>query len=48
MKQFITELIDSLDYRNEFTTKEAIIYTTLAIVVFAVALCGESIILGMF
>lgn len=48
MKQFITELIDSLDYRNEFTTKEAVVYTTLAIVVFAFAACGESIILSMF
>ena len=48
MKEFINELIDSLDYRNEFTTKEAIVYTALAIVVFIVALCGESIILSMF
>lgn len=47
MKAFITELIDSLDYRNEFTTKEAVIYTTLAIVVFTIALCGESIILSI-
>lgn len=48
MKQFITELIDSLDYRNEFTTEEAIIYTVLAIVVFILAACGESIILSLF
>jgi len=48
MKQFITELIDSLDYRNEFTTKEAVVYTTLAIVIFVLAACGESIILSMF
>ena len=48
MKDFFNELINELDYRNEFTTEQAIIYTTLAIAVFAVALCGESIILGMF
>ena len=48
MKQFITELIDSLDYRNEFTTEEAVIYTVLAIVVFILAACGESIILSLF
>ncbi len=48
MKQFITELIDSLDYRNEFTTKEAVIYTVLAIVVFVLAACGESIIVSVF
>ena len=48
MKQFIKELINELDYRNEFTTEEAVVYTVLAIAVFAVALCGESIILGMF
>lgn len=48
MKTLITEIIHELDYRNEFTTEEAVVYTVLAIVVFAVALCGESIILGMF
>lgn len=48
MKAFIIELIDSLDYRNEFTTKEAVIYTALAIIAFTVALCGESVILSMF
>lgn len=48
MKQIISEFINSLDYRNEFTTKEAIVYTTLAIVVFVVALCGESIVLNLF
>lgn len=48
MKELFHEFIDSLDYRNEFTTKEAVIYTTLAIVVFAFALCGESIILNLF
>lgn len=48
MKQFIAEFIIALDYRNEFTTEQAIIYTALAIVVFTVALCGESVILSMF
>ena len=48
MKTIINELIDSLDYHNEFTTKEAVIYTALAVVVFAVALCGESVILNLF
>lgn len=48
MKDIIKYIATELDYRNEFTTKEAVIYTTLAIVVFAVALCGESVILSMF
>ena len=48
MKEFINELIDSLDYRNEFTTKEAVVYTTLAIVAFVLAACGESVILSLF
>lgn len=48
MKKIINELINELDYRNEFTTKEAVVYTTLAIVAFVLAACGESIILSMF
>lgn len=48
MKQLIHELINELDYHNEFTTKEAVVYTTLAIVAFVLAACGESIILSMF
>lgn len=44
MKQFITELIDSLDYRNEFTTKEFILYSILATACLVIACCGESII----
>lgn len=47
MKEFFNEFIEALDYRNEFTTKEAVIYTVLAIVVFTIALCGESIILSI-
>ena len=48
MKQFITKLINELDYRNEFTTKEFIFYTILATVYLIIACCGESIILNMF
>ena len=48
MKAFIKYILTELDYHNEFTTKEAVIYTTLAIVVFAFAACGESIILSLF
>lgn len=48
MKQFIHELINELDYRNEFTTEEAVVYTVLAIVAFVLASCGESIILSLF
>ena len=48
MKTLITEIIHELDYHNEFTTKEAVVYTVLAIAVFTIALCGESVILGMF
>lgn len=47
MKAFIKYLATELDYRNEFTTEEAIVYTVLAIVVFTIALCGESIILSI-
>lgn len=48
MKEFFINFINELDYRNEFTTEEAVVYTVLAIVVFAVALCGESVVLSMF
>lgn len=47
MKDFFNELINELDYRNEFTTEEAVIYTVLAIVIFVLAACGESIILSV-
>lgn len=47
MKQFIHELINELDYKNEFTTEQAVIYTVLAIVIFVLAACGESIILSV-
>lgn len=47
MKTLITEIIHELDYRNEFTTEEAVVYTVLAIVIFVLAACGESIILSV-
>lgn len=44
MKTIITEFIHELDYRNEFTTKEFVLYTILATACFVIACCGESII----
>lgn len=44
MKTIINELIKSLDYRNEFTTKEFVLYTILTIACLVIACCGESII----
>jgi hypothetical protein len=48
MKEFINEFINSLDYRNEFTTKEFGLYLILAGACLALAACGESIILSLF
>lgn len=48
MKEIIKYLARELDYHNEFTTEEAVVYTVLAIVIFTIALCGESVILSMF
>lgn len=48
MKRYFSELIHELDYRNEFTTEEAVVYTVLAIVAFVLAACGESIIVSVF
>lgn len=48
MKQFISEFINALDYHNEFTTKEFVIYTIIATVSAIVIACGESIILSLF
>ena len=44
MKTLITEIIHELDYRNEFTTKEFVLYSILATACFLIACCGESII----
>lgn len=48
MKDIIKYLATELDYHNEFTTEEAVVYTVLAIVIFVLAACGESVILSMF
>lgn len=48
MKAFIKYLATELDYHNEFTTKEFILYSIIGITCLAFAACGESIILGMF
>lgn len=48
MKAFIHELVESLDYRNEFTTKEFVLYTVIATVCAIAIACGESIILSLF
>lgn len=44
MKQLIHELINELDYRNEFTTKEFVLYSILTTVCLVIACCGESIV----
>jgi hypothetical protein len=48
MKAFIKYLATELDYHNEFTTKEFILYSIIGITCLAFAACGESIILSMF
>ena len=44
MKKIINELINELDYRNEFTTKEIVLYSILTTVCLVIACCGESIV----
>lgn len=44
MKTLITEIIHELDYRNEFSTKEFVLYSILATACLVIACCGESII----
>ena len=44
MKKIINELINELDYRNEFTTKEFVLYSILTTVCLVIACCGESIV----
>lgn len=48
MKEIIKYIATELDYRNEFTTKEFVLYTILATAALALAACGESIILSLF
>ena len=48
MRDVIKRIVRELDCRNEFTTEEAVVYTVLAIAVFVLAACGESVILNLF
>ena len=48
MKDIIKYLATELDYRNEFTTKEFVLYTVIATVCAIAIACGESIILNLF
>lgn len=48
MKEIIKYIATELDYRNEFTTKEFVLYTILTAVCLVIACCGESIICSMF
>lgn len=48
MKEIIKYIATELDYRNEFTTKEFVVYTILATACLILAACGESIILNLF
>ena len=48
MNKIFSELINALDYRNEFTTKEFVLYTILATISAIAIACGESIILSLF
>lgn len=44
MKDIIKHIATELDYHNEFTTKEFVIYTILATACIVLACCGESLI----
>lgn len=48
MKEIIKYIATELDYRNEFSTKEFVIYTILATVCAIAIACGESVILSLF
>lgn len=48
MKDIIKYIATEFDYRNEFTTKEFVLYTILATAALVVAACGESVILSLF
>jgi len=48
MKDIIKRIATELDYRNEFTTKEFVLYSIIGIACLAFAACGESIILSLF
>lgn len=44
MKEIIKRIATELDYRNEFSTKEFVLYTILATACMVIACCGESLI----
>lgn len=44
MKEIIKHIATELDYRNEFTTKEFVLYTILTTICLVIACCGESIV----
>ena len=44
MKEIIKHIARELDYRNEFTTKEIVLYSILTTVCLVIACCGESIV----
>ena len=47
MKDIIKHIATELDYHNEFSTKEFVLYTILATACMVLAACGESVILSM-
>lgn len=47
MKEIIKYIATELDYRNEFTTKEFVLYSILATICAVLIACGESIILSI-
>jgi len=44
MKDIFKLIATELDYRNEFSTKEFVLYSILATACLVIACCGESII----
>ena len=48
MKKFINKFINAIDYHNEFSTKEFVLYSILATVCAIAIACGESVILSLF
>lgn len=48
MKDIIKYIATELDYRNEFSTKEFVLYTVIATVCAIAIACGESVILSLF
>lgn len=48
MKNIFKLIATELDYHNEFTTKEFVLYTVIATICAIAIACGESIILNLF